>query len=47
MSRIAYQNTPLAREKIRQGIFVFRGGGGSVTAVSVLAVVAYQMYRHS
>lgn len=34
MSRIAYQNTPLAREKIRQGIFVFRGGGGSVTTVA-------------
>ena len=34
MSRIAYQNTPLAIEKIRQGVFVFRSAGGTVTAVA-------------
>jgi glyoxylase-like metal-dependent hydrolase (beta-lactamase superfamily II) len=34
LSRIAYQNTPLAIEKIRRGVFVFRGAGGTVTAVA-------------
>jgi hypothetical protein len=34
MSRIAYQNTPLSTEKIAQGVFVFRGAGGNVTAIS-------------
>jgi glyoxylase-like metal-dependent hydrolase (beta-lactamase superfamily II) len=34
MSRIAYQNTPLVMEKLRQGVFVFRGAGGNVTAVA-------------
>src|SRR5215471_17866354 len=29
MSRIAYQNTPLSTEKIGQGVFVFRGAGGT------------------
>ena len=33
-SRIAYQTTPLAIEEIRPGVFVFRGAGGTVTAVS-------------
>ena len=33
-SRIAYQKTPLAIEEIRRGVFVFRGAGGTVTAVS-------------
>jgi cyclase len=33
-SRIAYQTTPLAIEEISRGVFVFRGAGGTVTAVS-------------
>ena len=33
-SRIAYQKTPLTIEEIRRGVFVFRGAGGTVTAVS-------------
>jgi glyoxylase-like metal-dependent hydrolase (beta-lactamase superfamily II) len=34
MSRIAYQNTPLTTEKRGQGVFVFRGAGGNVTAIA-------------
>jgi glyoxylase-like metal-dependent hydrolase (beta-lactamase superfamily II) len=34
MSRIEYQNTPLSTEEIRRGVFVFRGAGGNVTAIS-------------
>jgi cyclase len=33
-SRVAYQNTPLEIKEIRPDIFVFIGGGGTVTAIA-------------
>jgi cyclase len=34
LSRVAYQSTPLAIDKLNPRVFVFRGAGGNVTAIS-------------